>query len=439
MLRTARRRRVGCAVAAALLAVAVPSCGTPVRPPQYALLPGVHLTVVGDWSGTEQAHFRAVLRDFRVRTGARVTYVSADHGVASLLDARLAADNPPDVALLPQPGLLRHYANSGRLVPLDDETIRVVRQDYAPIWRSLASSGGKLYGVWFKAANKSLLWYDVGAFERAGIAPPEDLQGLLPTAQVLRARGTAPFSLGAADQWTLTDWFENVYLQQSGPRAYDRLAAHRMSWTDPTVIRALTLLGRLWAPNFLLGGPAGAQRATFEQSVERAFAGRTRAAMVMEGDFVAGVLTDRTHQLIGTDVDAVPFPAEHPGVPAIVGGGDVAVQMRRSPGAAELVRFLASPEAAAVWARAGGFLSANLELDLSVYPDALTRSIARSLVESGNGFRFDLSDQQPAAFGATQNAGMFLALSRFLRTRDVWDTARQLERLASAAYARGSR
>ena len=439
MLRTAFGRRLGGAVAAAVLVVAVPGCSTPVRTPQYASLLGAHLTVVGDWSGTEQAHFEAVLRAFRARTDAVVSYAPATHGVAQLVDARLAAGDPPDVALLPQPGLLRHYASTGRLVPLDEATTRVVRQDYAPIWRSLASSGGRLYGVWFKAANKSLLWYDVGAFEKTGIAPPEDLRSLVATARALRARGIAPFSLGAADQWTLTDWFENVYLQLSGPAAYDRLAAHRIAWTDPSVLRTLTLLAQLWAPTYLLGGVAGALHATFEASVERAFAGRTRAAMVMEGDFVAGVLTDRTHQLIGTDVDAVPFPAARPGVPAIVGGGDVAVQLRRTPGAAELVRFLASPEAAAVWARAGGFLSANQELDLSVYPDALTRSIARSLIESGNGFRFDLSDLQPASFGATQDAGMLLALSEFLRTRDVPATARLLERLASAAYAGGPR
>ena len=70
-----------------------------------------------------------------------------------------------------------------------------------------------------------------------------------------------------------------------------------------------------------------------------------------------------------------------------------------------------------------------------MYPDELTRTIARSLIEAGDGFRFDLSDLQPAAFGSTPNAGMQGALRDFLITRDVPGTAQRLERAATAAYA----
>ena len=157
------------------------SCRAPrtSRPTAFARLPGAQLRVLGAWSGSEQTQFEAVLHGFTERTGASVTYISAEHSVPAALDARFAAGDPPDVALLPQPGLLRHYAAAQRLVPLDSATSAVVRRDYSPIWQSLASADGTLYGVWFKAANKSLLWYDVGAFERAGMAPPDELSGLL--------------------------------------------------------------------------------------------------------------------------------------------------------------------------------------------------------------------------------------------------------------------
>jgi alpha-glucoside transport system substrate-binding protein len=431
-------RRPALAVAGCLaLGTSALSCSQPPAGNPYGDLRGVRLEVVGDWSGAEQTRFEAVLREFTTRTGARVAYAPALHGMRTAIDARLAAGDIPDVALLPQPGLLQQYAAAGDLVPLDAVTARIVRHDYAPIWRSLASRGGRLYGVWFKAANKSLLWYDVGAFERVGIAPPQGLGELQTTARVLRGAGSVPFSVGAGDQWTLTDWFENLYLQLAGPQRYDRLATHHLAWTDSSVIRTLQLMSQLLASQNLLGGVAGSLRTAFEDSVERAFGPPRGAAMVMEGDFVAGVITSRRAARISVDVDAVPFPSARPGVPAIVGGGDVAVQFRSSRGAAELIRFLASPEAAAVWARAGGFISANLELDLSVYPDELTRSLARHLVEAGDGVRFDLSDLQPVAFGSTQNSGMQLALTDLLRTRDVAGTASRLERLAAAAYARG--
>jgi alpha-glucoside transport system substrate-binding protein len=242
-------------------------------------------------------------------------------------------------------------------------------------------------------------------------------------------------SLGGADPWTLTDWFENLYLQLAGPRDYDLLAAHEMPWTDSSVQTTLRLMALLFAPQFLRGGVAGTLRTGFEDSVAGAFTNPPGAAMLAEGDFVASVISARTSARIRIDVDAAPFPAARRTVRAVVGGGDVAVQLSPSPAAAELMRYLATPAAAAVWARAGGFISPNLELDLSVYPDDLTRSIARSLLEAGDGFRFDLSDLQPAAFGSTPNAGMQGALRAFLVTRDVPDTVQRLEREATAAYA----
>ena len=417
------------------LGVTLTSCAAERPDGGYADLHGAHLEVVAAWSGTEQARFAAVLRGFTARTGASVSYTSAHGNVPHLLEERLASGAPPDVAMLPQPGLLRRLARSGQLVPLDTATAQLVKRDYSPVWQSLASVDGRPYGVWFKAANKSLVWYDVGAFERAGVAPANDLDGLLVVARVLRASGIAPFSVGGADQWTLTDWFENIYLQLAGPQDYDRLAKHQLAWTDPSVQRALRFMAQLLTPQFLRGGVAGTLRTGFEDAVAHAFAAPPGAAMVIEGDFVASVVAARTQARIGVDVDATPFPAARRAVPLVVGGGDVAVQLRSSPAAAELMRYLASPAAAAIWAAAGGFISPNQELDLATYPDVLTRTIARNLLEAGDGFRFDLSDLQPAAFGSTPNGGMQGALRDFLLSRDVAGTAQRLERMAALAYA----
>ncbi|HSJ44833.1 MAG TPA: hypothetical protein VK923_09150 [Euzebyales bacterium] len=67
------------------------------------------------------------------------------------------AGDPPDVAILPQPGLLDWYATSGDILPIDDLVGDEVRSGWAPVWQRLGSRGDELYGVWFKAANKSLL------------------------------------------------------------------------------------------------------------------------------------------------------------------------------------------------------------------------------------------------------------------------------------------
>ena len=85
-----------------------------------------------------------------------------------------------------------------------------------------------------------------------------------------------------------------------------------------------------------------------------------------------------------------------------------------------------------------GFASAvaftDQNVDLAVYPDELSRSIARSLLDSGNDFRFGLSDLQPIGFGGVEGQGLRKELQDFLVSRDVDTTASRLEAEARAAF-----
>jgi ABC-type glycerol-3-phosphate transport system substrate-binding protein len=396
-------------------------------------LRGARLEVLATWTGTEQQRFERVLAGFEERTGTTVTYTPVTEPYADVLDRRRAQGHVADVAFLPQPGLLRERAAVGQLVPLDRATQKLVRAHFAPTFARLASYDGRLYGVWFKAANKSLVWYRLSAFERLGAVPPRTLTRLVSLADRFAGTGLAPFAVAGRDAWTLTDWFENLYLRTAGPQRYDDLAAHRIPWTDPSVLQALRLMSRLLAPDHLTGGVAGALRTGFESSVDQLAGPRAKAAMVMEGDFVAGAVTGGTSAVLGTDVDVFPFPTGPAGAAGVVGGGDVAVLLRSSAAGTALLRFLATPEAAALWAREGGFVSPNLDLDLAVYPDDISRSVARRLLEAGDEFHFDLSDLQPAAFGGSDMTGMAGELRGLLARRDVGRTAARLELMARAA------
>jgi ABC-type glycerol-3-phosphate transport system substrate-binding protein len=422
-------------VTVTLAAALAAGCASTRGPGAAPSLRGQHLDVVAVWSGVEQRHFERVLHAFSRLTGVSVRYTSAGHGVPAFLQARLAAGERPDVAFLPEPGLLRRYASAHLLVPLNQIAGAEVARNYDPAWRRLGSLGGTLYGVWFKAANKSLIWYNIGVFERLGVVPPADIGGLISLAHKIAATGTPAFSVGGADGWTLTDWFENLYLRLAGPTRYDLLAAHRMRWTDPSVRATLRLLARVLDPRVIAGGPRQALVTGYEESVRQTFTRPPTAAMAFEGDFVAGVITGETRARLGVDADVFPFPAIGGSGLTVVGGGDAAVLMRRSASGAAFIRFLASPQAAAIWAAQGGFVSPNINLDLSVYPDAISRSIARSLLQAGPSFRFDLSDMQPAAFGGTEHRGMLKILQGFLVSRDVSAAAARLEKAATKAYS----
>jgi alpha-glucoside transport system substrate-binding protein len=337
--------------------------------------------------------------------------------------------------MLPQPGLLRRLADEHRLVALDAPVANVVRRNYASVWQRLGSVGGRLYAVWFKAANKSLVWYNLAAFEQLGVVPPDDLAGLVTLADDFAQHGLAAFSVGAADGWTLTDWFENIYIRTAGPRRYDELTAHRLAWTDPSVKAALRTMSRLLTPANMAGGADGALRTDFEASVLAESSPSPAAAMVFEGDFVAGLLGG-PGAAIRVDIDAFPFPGTSGSAPTVIGGGDAAVLLRRSNAGTRLLRYLAGTRAAEIWASRGGFVSPNLNVDLTTYPDTTTRRIARGVIEAGDNLRFDLSDQAPAAFGAVEGQGMRKTLQDLLVDRDVDETAARLEQQATAAYGR---
>jgi alpha-glucoside transport system substrate-binding protein len=438
-------RPVRAVTAATIAAVLASGCG-PGGAPASQGLRGQRLEVAAVWSGVEQRNFERVLRAFARRTGVTVRYASAGYSVPVFLRARLAAHRLPDVAFLPQPGLLRRYAAGHLLVPLNRIAGAAVTANYNATWRRLGSVGTTLYGVWFKAADKSLIWYNEDVFERAGLVPPTSIDALVLLEHRLAGLGMAAFAVGGADGWTLADWFSNLYLRLAGPARYDLLAAHRIAWTDPSVTATLRLLGRVLRPGFIAGGARRALRTSYAESVQQTFAGsgptapphaaRPAAAMVFEGDFVAGIISGQTRARLGVDADAFGFPAAGRSAPTVVAGGDAAVLMRRSAAGEALIRFLASPQAAAIWAARGGFVSPNTNLGPSAYPDGISRSIARSLLEAGGNFRFSLSDLTPAGFGGTEGRGMRRILQQFLARRDVRGTAARLEQAARRAYQR---
>jgi alpha-glucoside transport system substrate-binding protein len=108
-----------------------------------------------------------------------------------------------------------------------------------------------------------------------------------------------------------------------------------------------------------------------------------------------------------------------------------------SPAAEALVEYLASPEAAEIWAAKGGFATLNKNVDTSVYPDDITKETAGALA-SVETFRFDLSDLQPAEFGGTVGQGLFKLFQDFLQNpSNVDGIAQQMESAAKQAYGGG--
>jgi alpha-glucoside transport system substrate-binding protein len=399
-------------------------------------LKGQSLEIAAVWTGGEQANFKKVLAEFEKRTGAKVTYVPAQDPIINFLGSKIAGGQPPDVAMLPQPGAIKQAVDRGWAKPLGPEAQAELAKNYSQGWQDIGSVNGKPYGVYYKAANKSLIWYNAKVFDNAGAKEAKTWQELMTAAQAVYDSGVTPFSVGGADGWTLTDWFENVYLSQAGPEKYDQLAQHKIKWTDPSVKDALTTLAQIWGKkDYVAGGPKGALQTEFPASITQTFTGgdQPKAGMVYEGDF-AQVNIGETKAKVGTDAKVFPFPAVG-GQPPVVTGGDAAVVLKDSKAAQALATFLASPQAATIQAGLGGYLSPNKSVAMSAYPNAVQKTMAQALIAAGDSFRFDMSDQAPQAFGGTPGKGEWKDLQDFLRNpKDIAGTQAKLEADAAKAY-----
>ncbi|WP_283137239.1 ABC transporter substrate-binding protein [Rhizohabitans arisaemae] len=402
--------------------------------PAAKSLEGVTVEVAAKWTGEEQANFEQVLKAFTEKTGAKVTYASTGEDTGAYLGPRIQGNNPPDIAILPQPGLVQQYADAKALKPLTAEVQKQIDANYTPYWKNLGSANGQVYGVLVKAAHKSTVWYRVPAFEEAGVQPPATWDDLIgKTAPALSDSGTAPFALCGASGWTLTDLFENVYLSSAGPENYDKLAKHEIPWTDPSVTTALEKITQIFGKQeFMLGGSSGALQTDFPTCVTQVY-GQKKAAMVIEADFVAASAV-QSGAKVGEDAKIFPFPKVG-AIDPVVLGGDIAVALKDSKGGMALLEYLASAEGGSVWAKLPGYLSPNRNVSPDNYPSELTRQLAQTIIQAGESVRYDMSDLAPSAFGGTDGKGEWKLLQDLLRSpADIKGIQAKLEAEAAKAY-----
>ena len=393
------------------------------------------IAFTGVWTGDEQKFFQAVIDAFEEKNpDATVKYTAGGDNIVTVLSTAVEGGNPPEMASLAQPGVVADFAKRGALKPIDFAA-DAITENFGQSILDVGSVDGKPYGLLFKAANKSTIWYNVAAFEDAGVEPPETWEDLLSAAETIKASGVPAWSIGGADGWTLTDLFENIYIRTAGVEKYDQLTTHEIPWTDQSVKDALTEMAKIVGDvDNIAGGQAGALQTDFPTSVANVFSKSPKAAMIAEGDFVPGVAGEANPLEPETGFNVFDFPSIEGSEPAVVGGGDLVVMFEDTPVARAFMEFLATPEAAEIRAKQGGFSSANKNVDEGAYPDAIQKRTAEGLA-SAEIFRFDLSDLQPSEFGGTVGQGLFKLFQDFLKNPDDIDgITKQMEDAAAKAF-----
>lgn len=365
------------------------------------------IEVLSLWGGAEKDAFLKVTAAFTRQTGIKVEYTTARDFIPEVR-TRLAAGNPPDVGILPRPGYIGTLARQGALKTLASLGITTasMRQNYSAGWLRLGSSDGKLYGVPAKANSKSVIWYKPNSFAKYKFKIPKTWAQLLAITKKYKAKGLVPWSVGAGpnqSQWTLTDWFENIYARTAGPAKYQALFTGKLKFTDASVANALRTMVQIINNKYVLNGVQGVLGQSFVDSITSVFGTNSKAQLFFEGGFVGGIALGDVNKNLkpGKTIAFFPWPTikaslDHP----VVGAADFASAFKDTPEVRRFLKYLSTGGAGSVWVSTGAVTSPNKKVPAKAYPNLLARAEAKQLAGAKT-FLFDGSDLLPGAFGDT--------------------------------------
>lgn len=373
-------------------------------------LDGQTLTIFGPWRGEDQVLVESVLAYFEAASGVDVNYSSSENYEQQIvIDTQ--AGSPPDIAILPQPGLIADLASKGLIAPLGAETEAWLRDNYAAgeSWVGLGTYKGQdgtpaLYALPYKIDVKSLVWYSPENFEDAGYAVPETMEELKALTDQIVADGGTPWCIGlgsgGATGWPATDWVEDMMLRTQPPEVYDRWVSNELPFNSPEVVGAIEEFGA-FARNdaYVAGGAAAVASTDFRDSPKGLFSSPPQCFMHRQASFIPSFFPEGTE--LGVDADFFYFPAyagKDLGKP-VLGAGTLAFITKDSPAARAFIAFLQTPIAHEVWMAQSGFLTPLKSANAELYGNAALKKQGEILLNATT-FRFDGSDLMPGAVGA---------------------------------------
>lgn len=374
-------------------------------------LKGETLSIFGPWRGEDETLVRSVLDYFAEATGAEVKYSSSENYEQQIvIDTQ--AGSPPNIAVLPQPGLIQDLASKGVLTPLGDDVAAWVKENYAAgdSWAKLGTYKGKdgkpgFYAFPYKIDVKGLVWYSPDNFQEAGYKVPKTQEELAELEKKIIADGGKPWCIGlgsgGATGWPATDWVEDLMLRTQQPEVYDKWVTNEIPFTDPAVVSAIDIFAKIATDDKMVDGGAKAVAATdFRDSPKGLFTVPPKCYMHHQASFIPSFFPEGTK--LGQDADFFYYPpfASKPdlGTPLEVAGTLVMIT-KDSKASREFIKFLQMPLAHELWMAQKSFVTPFKAANKDAYgSDALKKQ--GEILTSATTVRFDGSDLMPGKIGA---------------------------------------
>lgn len=416
----ARRSFVGTVAGAAALALWLTGCtaGDESSGPvggegceafaDYGDLSGKSISVYTNITEPEDQQYLDTFAPFEECTGATVDLESSRDFEAQLT-VRIQGGTPPDIALIPQPGVLASVVRSGAAKPAPQSVVDNVDQYYSADWKAYGTVDGTFYAAPSGAFVKSIVWYSPTVFSANGYEVPQTWEELIALSDQMVADGIKPWcagiSSGTATGWPLTDWLEDIIMRQQGVDFYDQWVAHDVPFNDPKVADSLDELGAILKnPEYVNGGigdVSSIASTTFQDAGLPVASGQ--CGMYHIGDFYGSIFPQGTTIAEDGDVFAFALPVWEAGDSMTTEvGGEFATAFSDRPEVVAFQTYLTSPEAANAQAASTttSRVSPNSGVDASLYPSPVSKLSAETLNDPSAVVRYDGSDLMPAAVGS---------------------------------------
>jgi alpha-glucoside transport system substrate-binding protein len=366
----------------------------------YGRMDGRTVTIYSSLTAPEDKPLADSFAAFERCTGIHVS-TQADQFLEKNAVARVKSSNPPDVVLVPQPGLFQQLVATGRAKAAPAAVGANLAKFWGQGWAAYVTVNGTVYGTPLGANVKSLVWYSPKDFKEHGYAIPTTLTQLEALSNTIATSGRKPWCEGVesgyATGWPLTDWMEDMMLRLAGPQEYDKWVRHAIPFDAPGPTAALNEVGTFLKNDaYVEGGAAMIQRTNVSDGglpIRYGVCSMRRAPSFFAASWPAGTT-------VSPDGDVFVFylPARDTSSRPVLIGGEFALAFSDRPEVHAVETYLSSDDWAnsMASARGGDWASANKGLDAA----ALTpvNSFAVKLLQDPKSvIRFDGSDQMPPA------------------------------------------
>ena len=328
--------------------------------------------------------------------------------INQLILTRIQAGDPPDIAVIPQPGVIKQIVDRGEGVELTDD---IVPADAIADMTSGTLEAGQIdgtqYGLMISMNVKSLVFYNKQAWDKAGYKAPETLDDLAALTEQIKSDGGTPWCFGiesgTATGWPATDWFEDLIMRYGGADVYNQWIANEVKFDSDVVRQAADFFEtNVLAEDSVPGGRGSISSVAFGDAEDTMWDDDPGCWMLKQGNFIVSAdfmpqdVVDNVDERVG--VFGFP-PAEAGGENPVLGGGDLATLLQDNEDSRAIMKILADVDLGTEAAPSSSFISPHTEFDTSLYPSELTRQIA-DVAYQADPFLFDGSDQMPGEVGA---------------------------------------